>query len=218
MIQVSDNLDAILRGATMDNGSKTLFVSTWPGLYAGLGNGYPTYPPVASGGEPSPTTPAEWTNALRSHYDFAQALFLSIATTNMYWFYGGVWYSSFQGPLPCPSGCWSPPEWCVLGCVTQPGEALALGPSGAPGQAGAPPVHVFFAPHATSAVSAPLRYPDLEKPLGAPLGERVLVKPYVWTRKFEHATVYLDLNQPNSSKVTFASDVSGRDQTQGWSP
>jgi hypothetical protein len=50
-------------------------------------------------------------------------------------------------------------------------------------------------------------YPDLNKPLGKPLGERKPVGAYIWTREFEHATVHLDLNQPNASRVTFKSNT-----------
>ena len=51
-------------------------------------------------------------------------------------------------------------------------------------------------------------YPDLKKPLGKPLGPRVETSPYVWDRQFEHASVHLDLNRPNASKVVFTSDRS----------
>jgi hypothetical protein len=54
-----------------------------------------------------------------------------------------------------------------------------------------------------SCPSPPEWYPDLDKPLGAPMGQRVEVAPYVWTREFEHATVHLNLNRPNESKVLF---------------
>ena len=162
----SQNLDAILAAAKMDNGSKTVFIQSWPGLYANT-NFRPSskgpasvYPPVANGGEPTPQNNEEWRAALRSHFAFAHALFLSIATPNTYWFYGAVWYSTEDGYLPCPENlnrCPAPPEW----------------------------------------------YPDLEKPLGAPLGDRKLIAPYVWEREFEHAKVHVDLNQCNNSKVTF---------------
>jgi hypothetical protein len=46
-------------------------------------------------------------------------------------------------------------------------------------------------------------YPDLDDPLGAPMGQRVEVAPCVWTREFEHATVHLNFNRPNESKVSF---------------
>ena len=120
------------------------------------------YPPVASGGDPSPRNNADWVAALRKNFGFAHALFLSIAQTNTYWFYGAYWYDSRTGYLPCPddpTSCAHVPEW----------------------------------------------FPDLDKPLGAPLTERTRVAPYVWQREFEHASVHLDLNVPNRSKVTFKS-------------
>ncbi len=153
---VSQDLDAMENAIKMENGSKTLFIQTWPGLYSGVME----YPPVANGGEPTPTNNEEWRNALRSHYFFAQALVLSIAEANVYWFYGATWYSARGGYLACPENldsCPAPPEW----------------------------------------------YPDLKKPLGAPLGPRVETSPYVWTREFEHASVYLNFNEWNTSKVIF---------------
>ncbi len=146
-------IDAALR---RDNGSKLVFVQTWPGLYAGV----QSYSPVANGGEPTPTTIAGWRNALRSHFAFAQALFLSVAEPNAFWFYGATWYESHTGYIDCPEDrttCPTPPEW----------------------------------------------YPDLQKPLGPPLGPRVEVSPYVWRREFAHASVLLDLNMPNRSSTTY---------------
>ena len=158
MDMVARNLNAIEAAAKMDNGSKTVFVQTWPGLYTTTGfNDGTIYPP---GGEPSPVNNSMWRDALRSHFAFAQALFLTIAAENVYWFYGGYWYSSNTGIVACPqdpTSCPSPPEW----------------------------------------------YPDLEKPLGEPLGERVEVSPYVWTRDFKYATVRLDLFNRSASKVTY---------------
>ena len=60
-------------------------------------------------------------------------------------------------------------------------------------------------PEAPSSCAAPPEwYPALEPPLGVPLGARVPgANPYTWTREFEHASVYLDLNRPNASTVTF---------------
>ena len=55
----------------------------------------------------------------------------------------------------------------------------------------------------SSCAHVPEWFPDLDKPLGAPLGARKLVAPYVWEREFEHASVRLDLNVRNQSKVTF---------------
>jgi hypothetical protein len=99
---------------------------------------------------------------LRTHFDFALALFLSVAQTNTFFFYGAVWYELHQGFVTCPEAeesCCAPDDW----------------------------------------------YPKLDKPLGAPKGERVAVagRPYEWTREFEHATVFLNLNLPNASTVTF---------------
>ena len=115
--EVVDNMVAIEAAAAYNDSSKVVFVSTWPGLYAGIGKGVgPEYSPVANGGEVTPNvTDADgWRNALRRHFGFAHALFLSMATPNMYWFYGGVWYSGSQGYVPCPDGdrpCYAPPEW-----------------------------------------------------------------------------------------------------------
>ena len=39
-------------------------------------------------------------------------------------------------------------------------------------------------------------YPDLSRPLGAPLGPRAQLGPYRWARSFEHAVVTLDLDEP----------------------
>jgi len=162
----SQDLDAITTAAQAANGSKMVFVQTWPGLYSATGftprGSTPAnvYPPVANGGEPTPQNNAEWRAALREHFGFAHALYLSIAEPNIYWFYGGYWYPSNTGIIACPEdpdACPAPPEW----------------------------------------------YPALNRPLGAPLGPRTLVAPYVWTREFEHASVRLDLNQPNASAVNF---------------
>ena len=154
--RVSEDLHAIDRAAAWDNNSRTVYVQTWPGMYSGVQQ----YPPVSSGGEPTPQTNDEWRDALRRHFSFAHALALVVAQTNVFWFYGSTWYSQSGGFIPCPNdieSCRAPPEW----------------------------------------------YPDLKKPLGAPLGPRVEVDAYVWTREFEHASVLLNLIHPNVSKVTF---------------
>ena len=39
-------------------------------------------------------------------------------------------------------------------------------------------------------------YPDMHKPLGAPLGPRTQIGPFKWQRNFEHAVVKLDLDDP----------------------
>lgn len=165
---VSRDLQAIEDAAMAANGSKVVFMQTWPGLYCktkfhpSADEPAEVYPPVTNGGEPTPQTTEEWQSALRNHFQFAHALFLSVAASNVYWMYGGVWYGP-DGYLDCPedpTSCPAPPEW----------------------------------------------YPDLEKKLGAPLGPRKMVSPYVWTRRFEHASVLLDLNRPNASSVTFDSD------------
>ena len=155
------DLDAIVAAAALDNGSKSVYMQTWPGMYVSTGFMDGTvFPPVANGGEKSPTNNAEWREALRSHFEFAHALYLSVAQPNIWWMYGGYWYATNTGYIACPENpdsCPTPPE----------------------------------------------RYPALDKPLGPPKGERRLVAPYVWTREFEHASIRLDLNQPNASKVTF---------------
>lgn len=92
---VSRDLDTILAAAHMANGSKMVFVQTWPGLYTNTQftpsakGPAKVYPPVANGGAPSPQNNAEWRDALRANFGFAHALFLSIAEANTYWFYGG---------------------------------------------------------------------------------------------------------------------------------
>jgi len=40
------------------------------------------------------------------------------------------------------------------------------------------------------------QYPDMLRPLGAPLGARTQVGAYKWVRTFEHAVVTLDLDEP----------------------
>jgi len=170
---VKRDLATLVAAASEQNGTKQVFVQTWPGLYSRTGftprGAQPAtvYPPVANGGEPTPQNNAEWRAALLEHFGFAHALFLSIAEPNMYWMYAGYWYDSSTGYIACPedlNSCPAPPGW----------------------------------------------YPDLEKPLGEPLGARVEIAPYVWTRKFEHATVHLDLNHPKASVVTFDSDLPQR--------
>ena len=39
-------------------------------------------------------------------------------------------------------------------------------------------------------------YPDMHRPLGAPLGLRKAVSEYKWVRHFEHAVVTVDLDEP----------------------
>jgi len=85
---VSVNLDVMLEAAQLDNSSKLVFMQTWPGLYVQTSFN-PTstspaevYPP---GGEPTPQSMAEWRDALKSHFTFAHALYLSIAEPNIYW-------------------------------------------------------------------------------------------------------------------------------------
>jgi len=165
---VATDLQVLVDAAHLDGGSKTVFVQTWPGLYTATAftprgkapaHVYPSYP-GCDDCEPTPQSNDEWRDALRRHFAFAQALFLSIAEANMYWMYGGYWYDSKTGYIACPedpASCASPAEW----------------------------------------------FPDLKKPLGAPLGPRKLVGPYVWTREFEHASVRLDLLKRNTSAVTY---------------
>ena len=108
--RVRQNLIAIDRAAAWGNGSRTVFVQTWPGMYAGVQE----YPPVKDGGEVTPTTNDQWRQALRRHFPFAHALFLMVAESNVYWFYGGTWYAQNTGFIPCPQqpeSCRAPPEW-----------------------------------------------------------------------------------------------------------
>jgi hypothetical protein len=87
----SRDLDAIITAARSFNGSKTVFVQTWPGMYTATGftprgkSPASVYPPVSAGGEPTPQSMDEWRAALSEHFAFAHALFLSIAEANMYW-------------------------------------------------------------------------------------------------------------------------------------
>lgn len=69
-----------------------MFVQTWPGLYTSTAftprgktpaHVYPAYPGCKDC-EPTPQSNDEWRAALRRHFGFAQALFLSIAEPNMY--------------------------------------------------------------------------------------------------------------------------------------
>ena len=50
--RVKEDLNAVDRAASMDNGSRTVFVQTWPGMYSGVEE----YPPVSNGGEKTPKT------------------------------------------------------------------------------------------------------------------------------------------------------------------
>ena len=115
MARVAANLDAVEAAAAAHNGSKTVFLQTWPGLYTTTGFLDGTvFPPVANGGEPSPTNVSMWRAALREHFAFAQALFLTVAAPNIFWFYGGYWYPSTTGIVACPddpASCPAPPEW-----------------------------------------------------------------------------------------------------------
>jgi len=89
---VAQDLDAIERAAQLSNGSKAVFMQTWPGLYATTGfNDGTVYPPVANGGEPSPRNNSEWRDALRAHFGFAHALYLSVAQDNVWWMYAAYW-------------------------------------------------------------------------------------------------------------------------------
>ena len=45
-------------------------------------------------------------------------------------------------------------------------------------------------------------YPEFSRPLGPPKGPAVNVG-YVWTREFEHASVYVDARSRNASRVTW---------------
>ena len=50
-------------------------------------------------------------------------------------------------------------------------------------------------------------YPALKRPLGQPLRDRQSLKtPYSWKREFEHATVFLDLEDPlgNGTRIVWA--------------
>ena len=107
--RVKEDLNAIDRAASMDNGSRTVFVQTWPGMYSGVEE----YPPVSNGGEKTPKTNDEWRDALIKHFPFAHALALIVAEKNVYWFYGGTWYSQNTGFIPCPEdpkSCRAPSE------------------------------------------------------------------------------------------------------------
>lgn len=132
---VCRDLDAIEEAAKAANRSKVVFVQTWPGLYCDT-NFDPSpdkpakvYPPVANGGKPTPQSTREWQHALREHFEFARALFLSIAASNVYWMYGGIWYDE-RGYLNCPndpSSCPAPLEW-YPGLLVQKKLGPPLGP------------------------------------------------------------------------------------------
>ena len=92
METVAQDLDALIAAAKFDGGSKAVFVQTWPGMYTATGftprgetpaHVYPSYPGCQDC-EPTPQSMDEWRAALRRHFGFAQALFLSIAEPNMY--------------------------------------------------------------------------------------------------------------------------------------
>jgi hypothetical protein len=87
---VSRNLDAVVAASQAHNGSKAVFLQTWPGLYSSTdfypsgqkpANVYPT------GGEPTPQDNQEWRESLRKHFTFAHAIFLSVAEANTYWYF-----------------------------------------------------------------------------------------------------------------------------------
>jgi hypothetical protein len=108
--RVTEDLNAIDRASAWGNGSKTVFIQTWPGMYSGVEK----YPPVANGGEPTPKTNDEWRHSLIDHFQFAHALALSVIESNVYWFYGGTWYSQSDGFIPCPKdpeSCRAPSNW-----------------------------------------------------------------------------------------------------------
>lgn len=119
---VAQDLQALVDAAHLDGGSKTVFVQTWPGMYTSTAftprgktpaHVYPAYPGCTDC-EPTPQSNVEWRDALRKHFGFAQALFLTIAEPNMYWMYAGYWYTSTTGYIACPENldsCACPPEW-----------------------------------------------------------------------------------------------------------
>ena len=50
-------------------------------------------------------------------------------------------------------------------------------------------------------------YPEFRKPLGPPEGDaEVDATGMVWTRKFKHASVFVDLRDRTKSKITWAAD------------
>ena len=53
-----------------------------------------------------------------------------------------------------------------------------------------------------SCASPPGWYPDLDRPLGAPVGPATRAG-NIWTRHFAHATSFLNLDEPDASNVTF---------------
>ena len=109
---VTQDFAAIDAAAAYDNGTRMVFIQTWPGLYAGVQQ----YPPVSAGGEPTPTNNSQWRQALTDHFPLAHALFLTVAQPNTYWFYGGTWYDSNTGVIACPddpTSCPSPLDWYV---------------------------------------------------------------------------------------------------------
>ena len=58
-------------------------------------------------------------------------------------------------------------------------------------------------PDAPGTCTAPPQwYPDLQRPLGEPLGPAQR-NGTVWTRSFAHASVYVDLADRTASRVTF---------------
>jgi hypothetical protein len=109
--KVSADLDAIVAASQSFNGTKAVFVQTWPGMYVdthftpSAQGPASVYPPVADGGEPTPQNNAEWRSALRSHFSFAHALFLSVAEDNTYWFYGGYWCVALASTPVCDEHC-----------------------------------------------------------------------------------------------------------------
>mmetsp|Transcript_9360 Transcript_9360/g.28927 ORF Transcript_9360/g.28927 Transcript_9360/m.28927 type:complete len:193 (+) Transcript_9360:184-762(+) len=55
-------------------------------------------------------------------------------------------------------------------------------------------------------------YPELAQPLGRPLTNRTKVGPWAWARQFEHATVYVDLQDVVASRIDWHNVPSIQDE------
>ena len=149
----AQDLQALIDAAHIGNGSKTVFVQTWPGMYTATGftprgstpaHVYPSYPGCTDC-EPTPQNNDEWRAAIVENFGFAHALFLSIAEPNMFWMYGGYWYNANTGYIACPEdlkSCPCPPEWF-------PALKLPLGPPLGPRKLVAPYVWTREFEHAS---------------------------------------------------------------------
>eukprot|EP00055_Hartaetosiga_balthica_P007130 m.24107 g.24107 ORF g.24107 m.24107 type:complete len:473 (-) comp5618_c0_seq1:101-1519(-) len=156
---------------------KMLLVRTWPGpVTEPINSMGPSYP---SGYGPTPTTYAERQHASISHEEFADAIYLIVASDTTFYNYNW-WYDVNDGVFPCnvTAGCSGPATWF-------PNWAKPLGaPKG-------PAIRSFKNGTEIGSVgSAQEDVLTFQEQWDAP----------IYDRQFEHVTVHLDLS---SRKNTF---------------